>query len=120
MGWRKVAQCYVKSLRQYYEFEIEDVSNGQNTVARLLTLAHRRNIAYRVIRWRAISNVGIACGCDGEGQNKCVIVFGRSVVEKQGVQPFKSSTASISSTCDMKAKEAEVKLRDIKEFMMED
>ena len=121
MGWRKVAKCYVQSVRQYYEFEIFDVSNGQNTVARLLTLSPKNFKAYRVIRWRAIDNVGIACGCDKNGENnKCVVVFGRAVVEKEGVKPYTSSTANISDECDNTGKEAAVKLRDIKQFIMEE
>ena len=82
------------------------MSNGQNTVARLLTLATKNYLPYRVIRWRGITDVGIACGCDGTEGNKCVIVFGRSVVERPDVKPFKSSTANIGETCDIGARES--------------
>ena len=72
-----------------------------------------------MIKWYAISEVGVACGCDGKGGNKCVIVLGRYVREFSDVKPFKSSSAAISSTCDSKAKEVEVKLRDVSQYIMD-
>ena len=39
--------------------------------------------------------------------------------EKADVKPFKSSTANIGEKCDMSAREEEVKLRDVSQFMMD-
>lgn len=62
-------------------------------------------MSYRIIKWSSISHVGVACGCDLNGGNKCVIVLGRFVREMANVPPFKSSTATIGEKCDMRARE---------------
>ena len=48
-----------------------------------------------------------------------MIVLGRFVREMANVPPFKSSTATIGEKCDMRAREVEVKLRDVNQFIMD-
>ena len=73
----------------------------------------------RVIKWTEINKMGVACGCDKKGGNKCVFVFARRVSELSNPPAISSSSADIGKKCDAKAEDKEVKFRDLSKFVMD-
>lgn len=77
-----------------------------------------RYLPMKIIRWTRIRKMGVACGCDSVGGNKCVIVFARTIMELSNPPTIKSSSAKIDKKCDANAEEKEVTFRDLSYFEM--
>ena len=82
-------------------------------MARLLTRSTRNYLGYRVLKWNAVNSVGVASGCDKNGNKKLVVLLGRDIVEKSNVPQYKASSGNIAGKCNSRASEKVVTLRDI-------